>query len=120
MPLKKNGNGYPKPKKSKAAKVGKNMLAYLKSWDQFGHPVGLSLGGDSKYKTMCGSIATLALACIIVWVSYENLEPWFAGEINEVKGRLLAINRQTNEPYNPFKVADGLLFAIGSDIELDP
>jgi len=70
MPAKKNGNGSKKPPNSKAAKVGKNVLEYIKSWDQFGHPINLQLGGEDTYKTLYGSIFSILLALYMTWVLY--------------------------------------------------
>jgi hypothetical protein len=47
-----------------------SLLAYLKSWDQFGQPVGLSINGESEFKTLYGSIASIGLGiymfCILM------------------------------------------------------
>jgi len=71
MPAKKNGNGSKKPPNSKAAKVGKNVLEYIKSWDQFGHPIGLSLGGEDTYKTWYGFIFTILIAGYMAFITYK-------------------------------------------------
>jgi len=55
--------------------IARNMLAYLRSWDQFGHPVGLSIDGESEYKTLYGSIATLILIIYMAYVSVLAFEP---------------------------------------------
>jgi len=70
MRTNKNGNGSKKPQKTKAVKFGKSVREYIRSWDQFGHPVALSLGGEDTYKTFYGSIATFLLAAYMAYVLY--------------------------------------------------
>ena len=64
---------------SKPAKIPKqhasNFLACLKSYDKFGQPVGLTINGDSEFKTLAGGVATLALAIYMIWILIFSLTP---------------------------------------------
>jgi hypothetical protein len=66
-------------KNSKTAKRPKqhasNFLAWLKSYDKFGQPVGLTINGDSEFKTQAGGVASLALAIYMIWILIFSLTP---------------------------------------------
>ena len=52
-----------------------NFLAWLKSYDKFGQPVGLTINGDSEFKTQAGGVASLALAIYMIWILIFSLTP---------------------------------------------
>jgi len=68
-------NGRPKKQNKEGRKFGRKTLAYFKSWDMFGHPVGLSIHGEDEFKTHYGSIATLLLTIYMIFVLYVAFDP---------------------------------------------
>ena len=68
-------NGHSKKQNREGRKFGRKTLAYFKSWDMFGHPVGLSIQGEEEFKTYYGSIATLLLTIYMLFVLYVAFEP---------------------------------------------
>ena len=42
-------------------KSAHNFLSFIKSFDQFGKPVGLTIKGESEFKTLYGGILSVGL-----------------------------------------------------------
>ena len=45
-----------------------NFLAWLKGYDKFGQPVGLTINGDSEFKTLAGGAASIALGIFLIYI----------------------------------------------------
>jgi hypothetical protein len=58
-----NNGGKKEPKK-----LARNFLAWLKAYDKFGQPVGLTINGDSEFKTLEGGAASVALGIFLVYI----------------------------------------------------
>jgi len=65
------------PKENKAKKRWGKFLDYVTSWDQYGVQVGLTLNGESHYKTIYGAIATFALGIYMTRIMYISMMPVF-------------------------------------------
>jgi len=50
---------------------------FLKSWDQFGVSVGLTIAGDSKFRSVFGGLCSLAYIAYISYWAFINLIPVF-------------------------------------------
>ncbi len=61
----------PKSQKNHAS----NFLAWLKSYDKFGQPVGLTINGNSEFKTIYGGLASLTLGIYMIWILVFSLTP---------------------------------------------
>jgi len=54
-------------RKKNIKKIGNNFLEYIRNFDQFGKPVGLTINGEGEYKTVYGSIVSL---CLVIYILY--------------------------------------------------
>lgn len=70
------------PTESKLKKHLRNFLNYLTTWDQYGVPVGLTLNGESHYKTIYGAIATIALGIYMIYIMKVSMVPVFERKID--------------------------------------
>jgi len=61
------------------------FLNYLRSWDSFGRQVGLTINGDSAFKTLYGSMATLALTIYIAKLFLTRLVGVVGREIDSTQ-----------------------------------
>jgi len=50
-------------------------MHWLKAYDKFGQPVGLTINGDSEFKTIYGGVASLALGIYIIWIVVISFIP---------------------------------------------
>jgi len=50
---------------------------FLKSWDQFGVSVGLTIAGDSKFRSVLGGICSIFYLGYISYWAIINLIPVF-------------------------------------------
>jgi hypothetical protein len=58
-----------------------SLLSYLRSWDQFGQPVGLTIDGESEFKTLYGSAASIGLAAYMLYILVLAYTPVLTREI---------------------------------------
>ena len=77
-----------------------SMLAYLKSWDQFGQPVGLTIKGESEFKTLYGSAASIGLAAYMLYILVLAYTPVLTREIETA---FTSIIRFENNEYGQFE-----------------
>jgi len=75
------GKMISKLSKIKIKKIGNNFFEFLKDFDQFGKPVGLTINGDGEFKTVIGSIASIALAIYMIRILIISITPVFHREI---------------------------------------
>jgi len=61
--------------KDKLKKHVGNFLDYIQSWDQFGHPVRLTINGEDTYKTLYGAAASIALGGYLIYIMIVCLLP---------------------------------------------
>jgi hypothetical protein len=59
-----------------------SLLAYFRSWDQFGQPVGLTIDGESEFKTLYGSAASIGLAGYMLYILVLAYTPVFSRDID--------------------------------------
>ena len=98
------------------------MLAYLRSWDQFGQPVGLTINGESEFKTLYGSAASILLAGYMLYVLVIAYTPVFS---REIETSFTSIIRYDDNDYSEDKTAvyfdpfaHGFSFAVGFKLPL--
>ena len=97
-------------------KHGSNFLAWLKGYDQFGQPVGLTINGDSEFKTIAGGAASIALGIYMIWILIFSLTPVILKQINTSQTQLQNFDVETNS-LDPF--AYGFTFAVGFEQQID-
>jgi len=64
------------------SKIWGKFLNYVRSWDSFGRKVGLTHQGDSEYKTLYGSFASIGLGIFIIRLVLLSFIPVFNREID--------------------------------------
>ena len=70
------------PTESKLKKHLRNFLNYLTTWDQYGVPVGLTLNGESNFKTIYGAIASIGLGIYMIRVMMFVLMPVYYRDVD--------------------------------------
>jgi hypothetical protein len=62
-------------------KILHSFLSLLKSQDQFGKPVGLTIDGEDVFKTLKGGVVTVAFMTYIYYLFVISFIPVYLGEI---------------------------------------
>jgi hypothetical protein len=68
--------------KAENQKTKNNFLKWLKSFDHFGKPVGLTIDGETEFKTLAGGSLTIILACYLIFILIQSFIPVFLNEID--------------------------------------
>ena len=95
--------------KHKKNKTWFSFLAWLRSYDQFGKPVGLTMDGDDVFKTLQGGIVSVGFMTYIYYLFITSLIPVVLGEIDSSQTQTIFYD--TTIPFDPF--AYGFNFAVG-------
>jgi hypothetical protein len=77
-----------------------SLLSYLRSWDQFGQPVGLTIDGESEFKTLYGSAASIGLAAYMLYILVLAYTPVLTREIETA---FTSISRYNSNEYGQFE-----------------
>ena len=93
-----------------------NFLTYLKSWDQFGKPVGLTIDGEGEFKTLYGSAASIGLGIYMIRIFIISFIPVVLREIDTSQTQLINYD-VAQESFDPF--AFGFSFAVGFPQQID-
>jgi len=88
---------------------------YIKSWDQFGRKVSLTIDGDDSYKTSYGGYASIALGCYMLYIAFVCLRPVVRREIDASQYQVTNFDLDHNS-FDPF--AHGFSFAYGMRDEI--
>ena len=59
-----------------------NFLSFLKSFDNFGKPVGLTIDGEGEFKTLYGGAASIGLGIYLIYILVINFIPVILREID--------------------------------------
>ena len=59
----------------------RNFLTWLKKYDLFGQPVGLTINGNSDYKTLAGGAASVLLSIFMTYIFVISYIPVFTKQI---------------------------------------
>lgn len=59
----------------------RNFLTWLKKCDLFGQPVGLTINGNSDYKTLAGGAASVLLSIFMTYIFVISYIPVFTKQI---------------------------------------
>jgi hypothetical protein len=49
-------------------KSAHNFLSFIRSYDNFGKPVGLTIDGESEFKTLYGGAASIGLSVYLIYI----------------------------------------------------
>ena len=63
-------------------KSAHNFLSFIKSFDQFGKPVGLTIKGESEFKTLYGGILSVMLQIYFTYILVMAFIPVITREID--------------------------------------
>ena len=85
-------------------------MTWLKSFDHFGKPVGLTIDGEAEFKTLAGGSLTILLACYLIFILIRSFIPVFLNEIDTSQTQLINFDVD-NEWFDPFEY--GFTFAVG-------
>ena len=95
--------------KHKKNKTWHSFLDWLKSYDQFGKPVGLTIDGEDVFKTLQGGIVSVGFMAYILYLFIIAFIPVFLGEIDSSQTQVIYYD--TSTPFDPFTY--GFKFAVG-------
>jgi len=70
------------PARSKVRRQWGKFLDYVTTWDQYGVPVGLTLNGESHFKTIYGALASIGLGIYMIRILWFTLSPVVFREID--------------------------------------
>ena len=59
-----------------------NFLSFLKSFDNFGKPVGLTIDGEGEFKTLYGVAASIVLGIYLIYILVISFIPVILREID--------------------------------------
>ena len=77
-----------------------SLLAHLRNWDQFGQPVGLTINGESEFKTLYGSAASIGLAAYMLYILVLAYTPVL---MREIETSFTSIIRYNDNEYGQFE-----------------
>jgi len=101
---------------AKKQQTKNNFLTWLKSFDHFGKPVGLTIDGEAEFKTLAGGSLTILLACYLIFILIRSFIPVFLNEIDTSQTQLINFDVD-NEWFDPFE--HGFTFAVGFPEPID-
>lgn len=85
---------------------------YFKSYDMYGHPVGLQYDGDTKYKSYCGGCATFLTGLLTLIYFLKNCES-VSNKISTIKDSEKFIN--TLDDLNEYQL-NSSMFDLGYEL----
>ena len=92
-------------------------MKWVNDQDSFGKPVGVTLKGKNKFKTLRGGILTLCLKAYIYYLFVTKMIPCLLNEIETASTETIFNDASSNE-FDPFTTDFKL--ALGTTATLDP
>lgn len=93
-------------------------MKWVNKQDAFGLPVGVTLKGKSKFRTLRGGIITLCLKAYIIYLFISKIIPVLLNQIETVSTEVV-FNDVSSTEFDPFSTSDFKL-AIGTTQPVDP
>jgi hypothetical protein len=62
---------------------------FIKSWDQFGKSVGLTIAGDDKFRTVHGGIVSMVYLSYIIYWAFINFVPVIQQSVVNTKTQVI-------------------------------